>query len=86
MFDRLGELTGQRNAIDGQIVQVIAEIDHDGLWGATGYRSVASLVACTTGVSAHTAKAITTVAGRLEDFPDASPACEKAGCRWIRSR
>ena len=35
-FGELSELTGQRNAIDGRIVDIIAEIDRDGLWGATG--------------------------------------------------
>jgi len=32
--------TGQRNAIDGRIVEIIAEVDRDQLWGATGARSV----------------------------------------------
>ena len=35
LFGELEQLDGQRNAIDGRIVEVIAEIDHDGLWGAT---------------------------------------------------
>ena len=39
------ELTGQRNAIDGRIVEVVAEIDRDELWGAPGARSVAAVVA-----------------------------------------
>ncbi|MBS9534598.1 hypothetical protein KIH27_13475 [Mycobacterium sp. M1] len=33
LFEELAELTGQRNAIDGRIVEIVAEIDHDGLWG-----------------------------------------------------
>jgi hypothetical protein len=33
LFDELSELTGQRNAIDGRIVDIIAEIDGDRLWG-----------------------------------------------------
>ena len=40
LFDELAELTGHRNAIDGRIVEIVAEIDHDGLWGNTGARSV----------------------------------------------
>ena len=44
LFEELAELTGQRNAIDGRIVDVVAEIDRDELWGATGARSVAALV------------------------------------------
>jgi hypothetical protein len=31
LFDELSELCGQRNAIDGQIVDIVAEIDHDEL-------------------------------------------------------
>jgi len=31
LFDELAELTGQRNAIDGRIVDIVAEIDHDGI-------------------------------------------------------
>ena len=40
LFDELAELSGQRNAIDGRIVEIIAEIDGDQLCGATGARSV----------------------------------------------
>ena len=39
----IGELIGQRNAIDGRLVEIVAEIDRDGLNGLTGARSVASL-------------------------------------------
>ncbi|HEX7322883.1 MAG TPA: hypothetical protein VF299_08120, partial [Mycobacterium sp.] len=28
LFDELAELTGQRNAIDGRIVEIVAEIEH----------------------------------------------------------
>jgi hypothetical protein len=38
LFEELAELAGQRNAIDGRIVEIVAEIDHDGIWGATGAR------------------------------------------------
>jgi hypothetical protein len=69
LFEELSELTGQRNAIDGRIVDIVAEIDRDGLWGATGARSVASLVAWKTGTSHSNAAAIATVAHRLESFP-----------------
>jgi len=69
LFDELAELTGQRNAIDGRIVEIIAEIDHDGLAGSTGCRSVAALVAWKTGASPHNAATIATVAERLEEFP-----------------
>jgi hypothetical protein len=69
LFEELAELTGQRNAIDGRIVDVVAEIDHDNLAGMTGARSVAALVAWKTGVSPANANTIATVAHRLQEFP-----------------
>ena len=69
MFEELSELTGQRNAIDGRIVDLVAEIDRDELWGDTGARSVAALVAWKTGTSRSNAEAIATVAHRAESFP-----------------
>jgi Domain of unknown function (DUF222)/HNH endonuclease len=69
LFEELAELTGQRNAIDGRIVDIIAEIDGDGLWGNTGCRSVAALVAWKTGTSPTNAQTIATVANRLGEFP-----------------
>ncbi|OBJ79624.1 HNH endonuclease signature motif containing protein [Mycobacterium colombiense] len=69
LFDELAELTGQRNAIDGRIVEIVAEIDRDDLCGVTGARSVPALVAWKTGSSASTAATIATVARRLEEFP-----------------
>ncbi|MCH9720548.1 MAG: 13E12 repeat family protein, partial [Actinomycetia bacterium] len=39
LFGELAELTGQRNAIDGRIVEIVAEVDRDELWGNTGARS-----------------------------------------------
>ncbi|MGB3482311.1 MAG: DUF222 domain-containing protein, partial [Mycobacterium sp.] len=69
LFDELAELTGQRNALDGQIVDIIAEIDRDGLWGGTGARTVAGLVAWKLGVSPAHARTLTAVAQRREEFP-----------------
>jgi len=66
---KVAELTGQRNAIDGQIVDIVAEIVHDELWGATGARSVPSLVAWMTGVSPRNAETIAAIAQRIEQFP-----------------
>src|SRR5947209_9750661 len=68
LFEELAELSGQRNAIDGRIVDIVAELDRDELCGATGARSVAALVAWKLGVSSANAHTITTVAGRLEEF------------------
>ena len=58
LFEELAELTGQRNAIDGRVVEIVAEIDRDGLCGATGARSVAALVAWKTGTSPGNANTI----------------------------
>ena len=85
LFEELAELAGQRNAIDGRIVDIVAEMDRDKLCGATGARSIAALVAWKLGSSSANAKAITTVAGRLRSSPAASQSCGRAGCHWIRS-
>src|SRR5882757_4920487 len=69
LFDEVAELAGQRNAIDARIVEIVSEMDRDELWGATGARSVASLVAWKTGSSSANAHTIATVARRLEEFP-----------------
>jgi len=69
LFEELAELAGQRNAIDGRIVEIVAEMDRDQLCGATGARSVAALVAWKLGLSSTTAKTIATVAHRLQEFP-----------------
>lgn len=69
LFDEVAELTGQRNAIDGRLVDIVAEIDRDGLWGATGARSLPSLVAWKAGVTPRNAEVMVAVAHRLEAFP-----------------
>jgi len=69
LFGELAELTGQRNAIDGRIVDIIAEIDRDGLCGMTGARSIAAMVAWKLGASSATAATIATVAHRVTEFP-----------------
>jgi hypothetical protein len=69
LFDELSELAGQRNAIDGRIVEIVAEMDRDGLWGLTGARSLSALVAWKLGWSSGNAETITAVAQRLEEFP-----------------
>jgi uncharacterized protein DUF222/HNH endonuclease len=69
LFEELAELAGQRNAIDGRIVEIAAQIERDRLWGATGARSVAALVGWKLGLSSTTAHTITTIADRLEEFP-----------------
>jgi hypothetical protein len=69
LFDELAELTGQRNAIDGRIVDIVAEIDGDQLWGATGVRSIAALVAWKTGIAPRNADTVVAIAQRAEHFP-----------------
>ncbi|SPM37465.1 HNH endonuclease domain-containing protein [Mycobacterium rhizamassiliense] len=69
LFEELAELAGQRNAIDGRTVEIVAEIERDELWGATGARSVPALVAWKLGSSSANAHTIATVARRLQEFP-----------------
>src|SRR5689334_9355469 len=69
LFEEWAELAGQRNAIDGRMVQIVAEIERDGLCGITGARSLPALVAWKLGCSSANAHTISTVARRLEEFP-----------------
>ncbi|WP_333891935.1 HNH endonuclease signature motif containing protein [Mycolicibacterium gadium] len=68
LFEELGELMGQRNAIDGRIVEIVAEMEHDRLWGITGCRSLSALVAWKTGSSTRNAEKITAIAHRAKEF------------------
>jgi hypothetical protein len=69
LFEELSELAGQRNAIDGRIVEIAAEMERDELCGATGARSVAALLAWKTGSSPTNAHTIAAVARRAVEFP-----------------
>src|SRR5690242_19451745 len=69
LFEEWAELSGQRNAIDGRMVEIVADIERDGLCGVTGARSVPALVAWKAGCSPANAHTIATIAGRLEEFP-----------------
>ncbi len=69
LFGEMEELAGQRNAIDSRLVEIAAEIEGEGIWGATAARSMPALVAWKLGVSPHNAQTIVTVARRLEEFP-----------------
>ncbi len=69
LFDEIAELTGQRNAIDGRLVEIIAEIDGDHLWGHTGCKSIEALVAWKAGVSPRNAEMMVAVARRLDELP-----------------
>ncbi len=69
LFEELAELAGQRNAIDGRIVDIVAEIERDELCGMTGARSLAALVAWKLGSSSANAHTIATMAQRVQEFP-----------------
>ncbi len=69
LFDELAELTGQRNAIDGRIVEIFAEVDRDQLWAAAGAKSTAGLLAWKAGVSPSRAQTIGSIAHRYDEFP-----------------
>ena len=79
LSEEFAEMAGQRNAIDGRLVEIVAEMDRDELWGATGARSIAALVAWKLGVSPANAHTMTTVAHRLEAFLAAPKTCGRAG-------
>ena len=74
LFEEMGELIGQRNAVDGRLVEIIAEIDGGGasdgnaLWGATGCRSLEALVAWKTGVSPRNAETMVAIAHRIDEL------------------
>lgn len=69
LFDEIAELAGQRNAIDGRLIDIIAEIDEDKLWGATGCRSIPALVAWKLGTSRRNAHTLAAIALRRKQFP-----------------
>src|SRR6478752_4750120 len=69
LFEELAELAGQRNAIDGRIVDLVAELDHGNLCGMTGARSVAAVVAWKLGTTSANGKTIAAVAHRIAEFP-----------------
>ena len=85
LFEELAELTGQRNAIDGRIVEIVAEMDRDELWGATG-RAVGGGVGgledrLVIGKRPHDRHRRAPAGG----VPRCARACGRADCRWIRS-
>ncbi|OYN79162.1 HNH endonuclease signature motif containing protein [Mycolicibacterium sphagni] len=69
VFEELAELAGARNAIDGRIVDLVAELDHGNLCGMTGARSVAAVVAWKLGTTTANAQSIAAVAHRIDEFP-----------------
>lgn len=69
LFEEIGELCGQRNAIDGRLVEIVAELDDDGLLGGTGVRTLSQFVAWKMGVSPANARALCAVVERREELP-----------------
>ncbi|MBB2989889.1 hypothetical protein FHR72_001352 [Mycolicibacterium iranicum] len=69
LFEEIAEITGQRNAIDARLVEIVAEIERDQLCGMTGARSVEALVAWKAGTTPRNAQTVVAVARRLEEFP-----------------
>ena len=69
LFGEIAELAGQRNAIDGRLVEIVAELDAGNMCGMTGARSVPSLVAWKLGMSPNNADTFVDVARRLDEFP-----------------
>jgi len=75
LFEDLAELMGQRNAIDARIVDIVAEVDRDGLLGLmTGVKTVAHMVTWKLGVSPRNAETIVAIAKRLQEFPQCAAA------------
>jgi hypothetical protein len=68
-FAEWAELAGQRNAIDGRIAEIAAEIDRARLWGFTGMKSMEGLIAWKLGTSIRNAETIVAVARRLAELP-----------------
>ncbi|UXA12203.1 HNH endonuclease [Mycobacterium sp. SMC-8] len=68
-FEELAELAGQRNAIDGRIAEITAEIDRAGLWAITGVKSMEGLIAWKLGTSFRNAQTLVAVARRMAEFP-----------------
>ncbi|MGH3580515.1 MAG: DUF222 domain-containing protein, partial [Mycobacterium sp.] len=69
LFGELSELCGQRNAIDGRIVAIVAQLEREDLAGMTGAKSVPALVAWKTGVSTRNAETMVAIARRLDELP-----------------
>lgn len=74
LCEEMAELCGQRNAIDGRLVQIVAEIERDELCGMTGARSLSSFVAWKTGITPHNADTMVAVARRRHEFPQCTQA------------
>ncbi|MGV0853040.1 DUF222 domain-containing protein [Mycolicibacterium phlei] len=68
-FAELEELSGQRNAIEARIVEIIHEIDARNLWGSTGCRSLKHLTAWKLGMTDANAELVVAISDRYDEFP-----------------
>ena len=68
-MDRLAELQGQRNRIDAEIVEVVAELSRGDIWADTGAKSLTACVEWKTGSTRSHARALVAVAERADQFP-----------------
>lgn len=69
VLERLAELQGQRNRVDAEIVECVAELASDDLYLVAGARSLAACVAWKAGASPANARAVAAVARRADEFP-----------------
>src|SRR5690349_19004516 len=69
LFGELAQLCGQRNAIDGRLVELVAALEREDLAGLTGARSLPALVAWKTGMTPRNADTMVAIAHRIEEFP-----------------
>ena len=86
LFDELAELMGQRNAIDGRIVEIVAEMDRDDLVGHHGCtvdRGVGGLEDRL--ARRETPRRSPPSRTGSRSFRAARRACGKADCPWIKS-
>ena len=85
LFGEVAELTGQRNAIDGRLVEIVAEIDRDGLGVHRGPVGAGVGGLEDRGCPRRTPPRSPPSPTGSMSFPAARKACGRAGCRWIRS-
>ncbi len=69
LFEELGEFMGQRNAIDGRIVEIVAELNATSVIGMTGARSMAALVLRKPAAHRCQRRHVAALSRRLEEFP-----------------
>ena len=69
LCEELSVLAGQRNAIDGRIAAIAAELSRDGLWAMTGAKSLPAMLAWKLGLSEANTTTLAAIAARYDEFP-----------------